>query len=116
MKTAVINTHSPFATEHGREALDLAMVLATYEQNVALFFKGAGVLQLRVHQKDHLDKKDFTATFKALDLYDVDDVFVLASDLEAYGVDSKNLPFDITVLEQTEFHQQLALCQRKWSF
>ncbi|AWB68121.1 sulfurtransferase complex subunit TusC [Saccharobesus litoralis] len=116
MKTAIVNRHSPFQIDAGREALDLALILATYEQDVALFFQGQGVLQLKQHDKARLDKKDYTATFKALELYDVEHVFALKSDIDKYQVDIEQLDFAVTLLNNQEYAATLAGFDQHWSF
>lgn len=110
-------THSPFQTEEGREGLELALALATYEQTVALFFLNEGVLQLKNnHIASDLSPKNYTATFKALGLYDVEEVYVLEDSLVDYQLQSTDLIVDANVLAHDEFFQKLNTCQRQLKF
>ncbi|WP_217434833.1 sulfurtransferase complex subunit TusC [Marinifaba aquimaris] len=117
MITAIINQSSPYQTQLGREALDLALVLGTYEQDVRLFFKDAGVLQLMKEQNgEAIGSKDFTSTFKALDLYEIEQVYVLDQSLNDYGLTANDLTIDTVIVDAPEFYAQLRQCQCQMRF
>ncbi|MDF0535989.1 sulfurtransferase complex subunit TusC [Shewanella yunxiaonensis] len=88
---AIIFRQGPHGNEAGREALDLALMAATYEQQVHLVFIDSGVLNLLSGQQPELiGCKDYIATFKALDIYDVASVSVSESAILNFGL--ANLP------------------------
>ncbi len=108
MKTAILNTQAPFASQSARDSLDLAMTLATYEQELSLFFKGEAVLQLLKSQKSlEIGRKDFTKTFKALPLYDIEQVYLDESALKEYNLSLADLSIEPTLLNSSAFYAML---------
>ena len=80
---AIINAHGSFDTTCGREALDIALIYGSYEQEVSLFFQGEGVRQLSNNQQpEKISAKDYLATFPALEFYDVENIYVCLESLK----------------------------------
>ncbi|WP_448248675.1 sulfurtransferase complex subunit TusC [Thalassotalea agariperforans] len=108
-KIAIINSRAPFAENQGKDALDLALILGSYEQAVSLFFHQDGVFQLIENtQLALLKQKDYLKTFAAFELYDIEKVYVCQASLTERGL-SNNFHIDnVDVLSQVEFNQALA--------
>jgi tRNA 2-thiouridine synthesizing protein C len=106
---AIIFRQSPHGNAAGREALDLALMAATYEQQVHLIFIDEGVLNLLDNQQPELiGCKDYIATFKALDLYEVASVVVSEVSLCGFGLDKTALVYPATVADDGQIRQLLA--------
>ncbi|MER2492265.1 sulfurtransferase complex subunit TusC [Catenovulum sediminis] len=106
---AIIITSAPFENAKGQEALELALTLATFEQAVALFFSGSGLLQLLKSQNAELLKlKNYTDGFKALDLYDIEDVFIEQQSLADLHLNENDLLIETQALTKSEWLLQLA--------
>lgn len=74
---AILNTSSSFDKFNAKEALDAALILASYEMQVSLFFIGDGVYQSQAAQNaETIAAKDFIATFKALEFYDIENIYI----------------------------------------
>lgn len=117
MTIAIVNTVSPWGDEQARDSLDMAMVLATYEQDVTLFFKGQGVLQLKTQQAGQpLLRKDFCKTFAALDLYDIEEIYVLAEDLAELELSQADIAEFAQILPLAQFNQKLLSAQHVMRF
>jgi len=105
---AVLNAHSSFNGSYGKDALDVALIFGSYEQEVSLFFQGEGVRQLVSAQNASLiDAKDYLATFSALEFYDVENIYVCLTSLK-----QRNLAVDfhinnVNVLAEQEFSEKL---------
>ena len=106
---AVINTKAPFSTSDGKDALDLALIFGSYEQEVGLFFIGDGVWQL-VSNTDGslLNIKDYLKTLDALGFYDIEQLFVCKQSIDARSINAMKEIEGITLLEPTELKTQLA--------
>ena len=83
----VVCRHPPYGSSLARDALDVAMASAAFDQKVTMLFLGDGVLQLcngqdgaAIGQKSH-DKQ-----LGALPLYDVDELYVDANSLRTHGL------------------------------
>lgn len=95
---AIINTKSSFNQADAREALDLALIYAAYDQQVSVIFKGDGVYQLLGDQQPKLiGGKDFLATMKAFDLYDIENVIISHECMNERGISEQ----DINLAHQT---------------
>ncbi len=99
----IIFRHGPTEHSKGREALDLAMLSASFDQHVKLIFIDTGILNLLNHQKIELTGgKDFVATFKALSLYDIDDVYLCSTAMNDFSLESSDMLIDHTIAEPSE--------------
>ena len=82
-KTIILVTHSPFGQSHGREAIDLALLLGSFEQEVDVIFQHDGVFHLLRNQEPSLiETKDYTAVLKALHFYDINTIYACEKSLE----------------------------------
>ncbi|WP_448211642.1 sulfurtransferase complex subunit TusC [Colwellia sp. MEBiC06753] len=107
---AIINTTAPFAQLNGKEALDMALIYGSYEQEIALFFIGDGVWQLVAnHQGELVKVKDYLKTLDALTFYDIDHIFVCQRSLEERGLTISQLKTidGLTALTSTELNSTL---------
>jgi len=108
-KIAIIFRRAPHGTPHGREALDLALLSASFEQQVSLIFADEGVLNLVAQQVPELvGAKDYIATFGALPLYDVDTILVCQDSLAQYGLTDKALTIAAVPVAAAVIAQHLA--------
>ena len=106
---AIINSKAPFSQPHGKEALDIALIFSSYEQDVTLFFQGDGVWQLvKYQQTDQIHCKNYLKTFGALAFYDIDKIFVCQTSLQQRGLQTVDLCLDtVTVVEPIQFKAAL---------
>lgn len=80
---AIINSKAPFSINAGKDALDVALIFASFEQKVALFFQGDGVYQLVDKQTPELiNVKNYLKTFSAFEFYDIEDIYVCEHSLK----------------------------------
>lgn len=106
---AVINSRAPFSSTAGKDALDIALIFGSYEQNIALFFLGDGVYQLTDQQNPALiHQKNYLKTFSAFEFYDIEQVYVCAQSLKDRGLAEQFHIDQVTVLEPAQFAQTLA--------
>lgn len=105
---AVINTKAPFATSHGKDALDLALIFGSYEQQVSLFFTGDGVFQLLKQCDGNVIKaKDYTKTFAALAFYDIENVYASHESLAERSLTKYSLIEGVEILSDKTIQQHI---------
>ncbi|WP_446811626.1 sulfurtransferase complex subunit TusC [Methylomonas sp. 2BW1-5-20] len=93
----------PHCGSHLQETLDVILTAAAFDQQVALLFADEAVLQLKTHQgADGMALKDTLAIFKALQIYDVNDLYVEQESLHAAGLDTDNLILPVSILPRRE--------------
>ena len=100
---AIVNTSSTFDKFAGKEALDAALILASYEMEVALFFIGDGVYQTQLNQNAELiNSKDYLATFNALGFYDIDNIYISESCLLERGLSKETIFSQAKLLDKDQ--------------
>lgn len=105
---AILITSAPFTQSGGQDALELALTLATFEQPVALFFSGQGIYQLLPKiDGEQLSEKNYPQGFKALNIYDIEQVYVLAEDLFAANLQPDNLSIPVDVIAAPQWFKTL---------
>ena len=91
-KILVIHTQSALNTLAGKEALDFSLIFGSYEQDVSVLFYQQGVTQVLAHQDPELvGQKDYLSTIKALDIYDIEQVFACQQSLQQLSLDQHEL-------------------------
>lgn len=105
----VVFQSAPHGNSRGREGLDLLLLNASYEVECAALFVGDGVYQLITGQQPQLiDSKDHIVTFKALPLYDVEQIVVCQQSLQERGLSGENLIVDADLKTPSEISTLLA--------
>ncbi len=108
-RIAIINSRPAFGNNAGKDALDLALILGSYEQQVSVFFHDDGVFQLQKNQQTELvEQKNYLKTFSAFELYDIENVYACKQSLTL-----RSLPFEfstdaVSVLSQESYNKMLA--------
>jgi len=91
-KFLYVNRRAPYGTIYALESLEVVLIGAAFEQDVALAFVDDGVFQLTKGQNtDGIGVKNFSPTFRALGDYDVSKLFVERESLEERGLSEDDL-------------------------
>ncbi len=97
---------SPYGSTLAREALDMALATAAFDQKVQLVFLNDGVYQLTNQQQAELkQRKNISKTLSALALYDVNDVYVDKDSLEERGLKPEQLFSDAMPVDHEKINQ-----------
>lgn len=81
----------------GKEALDFSLIFGSYEQDVTVLFYGEGTTQALAHQDPEvIGQKDYLSTIKALDIYDIENVYVCEMSLDKMALGQHELLPDVT--------------------
>jgi len=86
-KFMYVNRKAPYGTIYAWESLEVVLIGAAFEQDVAMAFIDDGVYQLVKGQNTKaLGIKNFSPTYTALGDYDVKKIYVEKESLEARGL------------------------------
>jgi len=86
-KFLYVNRKAPYGTIYALESLEVVLIGAAFEQDVALAFLDDGVYQLTKGQTtDEVGMKNFSPTYRALGDYDVNKIYVEQESLDARGL------------------------------
>jgi len=88
------------------ESLEVVLISAAFDQDVSLAFIDDGVYQLKKGQQTKgIETKNFSPTYRALEGYDVEKLYVERESLAARGLTEADLIVDVTVLGSRELGQ-----------
>ena len=94
-----VNRKPPYGTIYALESLEVVLIAATFDQDVSLVFVDDGVYELVKGQSSKaIGIKNFSPTYRALEGYDVEKLFVERESLEARGLTEKDLLVPVEVL------------------
>ena len=94
-----VNRRAPYGTIYALECLEVVLVAAAFDQDVSVVFVDDGVCQLKKDQDTTaIGMKNFSNTYRALDDYDVEKIYVEKESLEARGLTEEDLIIPVEVL------------------
>jgi len=104
-----VNRRAPYGSIYALESLEVVLIGAAFEQDVSLAFIGDGVYQLAKGQDTKgLETKNFSPTFRALEDYDVNKIYVEREALEARGLSADDLVISVEVVDTARMAEIMA--------
>ncbi len=102
-KFMYVNRKAPYGTIYAQESLEVVLIGAAFEQDVSVAFIGDGVFQLVKGQDTKgAELKNFSPTFRALEGYDVEKLYVEKESMDARGLTEKDLVVPVTVMSAAD--------------
>ena len=108
-KFMFVNRKAPYGTIYALEGLEVVLISAAFDQDVSLAFVDDGVFQLVKGQKtDGIEMKNFSPTYRALEGYDIEKLYVERESLEARGLTEDDLLVDVQIMSAAEIGDMMA--------
>ncbi|MBI2311549.1 MAG: sulfurtransferase complex subunit TusC [Betaproteobacteria bacterium] len=108
-KFMFVNRKAPYGTVYALEGLEVVLISAAFDQDVSMAFLDDGVYQLAKGQHTKaIDVKNFSPTYRALEGYDIEKLYVEKESLEARGLSQENLLVPVEVLNSKEIAALMA--------
>jgi tRNA 2-thiouridine synthesizing protein C len=108
-KFMFVNRKAPYGTIYALEGLEVVLISAAFDQDVSLAFVDDGVFQLVKGQKtDGVEMKNFSPTYRALEGYDIEKLYVERESLETRGLSEDDLLVDVQVMSAAEMGDMMA--------
>ncbi len=108
-KFMFVNRKAPYGTIYALESLEVVLITATFDQDVSLVFIDDGVYELLKGQETKaIGIKNHSKTYRALDGYDVEKLYVDRASLDQRGLTEKDLLVPVEVLDTEEMGQLMA--------
>lgn len=102
-KFMFVNRKAPYGTIYALEGLEVVLISAAFEQDVSLAFVDDGVYELKKGQDTKaLGQKNFSPTYRALEGYDIEKLYVERESMEARGLSEGDLLVDVQVVSAAE--------------
>ena len=108
-KFMFVNRKAPYGTIYALEALEVVLISAAFDQDVSLAFLDDGVYQLvKGQQTKAIDVKNFSPTYRALEGYDIEKLYVEKESLDQRGLTTADLLVDVQVMTSAEIGKMMA--------
>ena len=102
-KFMFVNRKAPYGTIYALESLEVVLITAAFDQDVSLVFIDDGVYQLKKGQQTKgIENKNFSPTYRALEGYDVEKLYVERESLDSRALTEDDLLVPVTVLSRAE--------------
>lgn len=108
-KFMFVNRKAPYGTIYALEGLEVVLISAAFDQDVSLAFLDDGVYELVKGQNTKaVEMKNFSSTYRALEGYDIEKLYVERESLEARGLSEDDLLVDVQVMSAAEMGEMMA--------
>jgi tRNA 2-thiouridine synthesizing protein C len=104
-----VNRRPPYGTIYALECLEVVLIAAAFDQDVSVVFVDDGVYQLKKNQDTAgIGMKNFSNTYRALDDYDVEKIYVEQESLDERGLSAEDLIIPVEVLAADSLREIMA--------
>ena len=108
-KVMFVNRKAPYGTIYALESLEVVLITATFDQDVSLAFIDDGVYELVKGQETKgVGIKNHSKTYRALDGYDVEKLYVERESMAMRGLTEADLLVPVEVLSSAEMADLMA--------
>ena len=102
-KFLYINRKAPYGTIYALESLEVVLIAAAFDQDVSLAFLDDGVYQIvKGQHTKNIDVKNFSPTYRALEGYDIEKLYVEKESMDARGLTQADLLVDVKIVSAAE--------------
>lgn len=102
-KFMFVNRKAPYGTIYALEGLEVVLISAAFDQDVSMAFLDDGVFELVKGQHTKgIDVKNFSPTYRALEGYDIEKLYVEKESMESRGLTAENLVVPVQVVSAAE--------------
>ena len=108
-KFMFINRKPPHGTVYALEVLEMVLISAAFDQDVHLAFIDDGVYQIKKGQTPaEIGCKNFSSTYRALEGYDIEKLYVEAEGMAERGLTEDDLLVPVEVVSRAEMGRLMA--------
>jgi tRNA 2-thiouridine synthesizing protein C len=102
-KFLYVNRKAPYGTIYALESLEVVLIAAAFDQDVSLAFVDDGVYQVVKGQHTKgIDVKNFSPTYRALEGYDIEKLYVEKESMEARGLTENDFIVPMKIISTQE--------------
>lgn len=108
-KFLYVNRKAPYGTIYALESLEVVLIAAAFDQDVSMVFLDDGVFQLKKGQETQgIGMKNFSPTYRALEGYDVEKLYVEAESMNERGLTEDDLLVPVEVISRQDMAELMA--------
>lgn len=106
-RIAFVFSTAPHGSASGREGLDALLATSALTEALGVFLSATASFSYYRDKPDAVLARDYIATFKLFDLYDIDQCWICAASLRERGLENVNFVVDATPLEPVALRREL---------
>ena len=108
-KFMFVNRKAPYGTVYALEGLEVVLISAAFDQDVSMVFMDDGVYEIvKGQQAKAIGMKNFSPTYRALEGYDIEKLYVEKESLDARGLSEEQLLVPVEVLTSAQMGALIA--------
>ena len=108
-KFMFVNRKAPYGTIYALESLEVVLITATFDQDVSLVFIDDGVYELvKGQQTKGIGVKNFSPSYRALEGYDVEKLYVDSASLAQRGLTEADILVPVEMLDAQQMGELMA--------
>jgi len=105
-KFMYVNRKAPYGTIYALESLEVVLIGAAFDQDISMVFMDDGVYQLKKGQDTKATEiKNFSPTYRALEMYDVEKLYVSKDSMTERGLSEEDLIVPVEQLSAAEMSE-----------
>lgn len=102
-KFMYLNRKAPYGTIYALEVLEMVLISAMFDQDVHVAFVDDGVYQIKKGTDTQaLEMKNFSNTYRALEGYDIEKLFVEKESMEERGLSTEDFVVPVEVISRED--------------
>jgi len=106
IKTNIIISRSSFSNSDFKEAVDLGLVCAAFDQEVNLIFVDSGITNLIKNQSaEKVDDKNQVDILKGLEFYDIDNIIIEQESLDLTRLETSHFINSVKIKTRAEINK-----------
>jgi tRNA 2-thiouridine synthesizing protein C len=99
-KLMVVFRTAPYGSIYSFEGLENVLIMGAYDQDVSVLFIDDGVLAIKKGMDNSSTGiKDFSPTFRALEAYDIEQIYIDKASMESRGLALEDLVIEPEIIE-----------------
>lgn len=104
-----VNRKAPYGTIYALEVLEMVLITGAFDQDVSVAFLDDGVFQIKKGQDTKaVNMKNFSPTYRALEGYDIEKLYVERESMEARGLAPEDFIVPVKVVSAAELADLMA--------
>jgi len=108
-KLMYVNRRAPYGSIYALESLEVVLIGAAFDQDVSMVFMDDGVYQIKKGQDTAaVGMKNFSPAYRALEMYDVEKLYVERESLQARGLGEADLIVPVEVISAQAIGELMA--------
>lgn len=101
-KLMIVFRTAPFGTIYAFEGLENVLIMGAYDQDISVLFVDDGVYAIKEGMNTEATGiKNFSPTFRALEAYDIEKIYVDKGSLEERGLSVDDLVIEPQIVESS---------------